>query len=68
MYKAVLTGKGSVRIVNFITIGTGGLVLRRGYESHYSTCKYALSSALSMCIILIAVVLREYGAAFLCHC
>ena len=31
------------------------------YVGHYS--EYALSSALSVCITLIAVVLREYGAA-----
>ena len=65
-YKAVVTGEGSVRIVNFITIGAGGLVLGRGYVGHYS--EYALSSDLSVCITMIAVVLREYDTAFLCHC
>ena len=57
----MVTGEGSVRIVNFIFRGAGGLVLVRCYVGHYS--EYALSSALSVCITLIAVVLREYGAA-----
>ena len=65
-YKAALTGEGSVWIVNFISIGDGGLVLGRGYVGHYIEC--ALYSALSVCITLIAVVLRKYDAAFLCHC
>ena len=46
-----MTREGSVRIVNFITFGAEGLVL-----GHYS--EYALSSALSVYITLIAVVLR----------
>ena len=45
----MVTGEGSVRIVNFIN--------GCDYVSHYS--KYALSSALSVCITLIAVVLRK---------
>ena len=65
-YKAIMTKKGSAKIVNFITIGAEGLMLRLGYMSHYS--EYALSSTLSIYIILIAIVLSEYNAAFLCHC
>ena len=65
-YKARMTKVGSAKIVNFITIGAGGLMLGRGYISHYS--EYALSSTLSIYITLIAIVLREYNAAFLCHC
>ena len=56
-----MTGEGSVRIVNFIFRGAGGLVLVRCYVGHYS--EFTLSSALSVCIKLIAVVLRKYGAA-----
>ena len=56
-----MTGEWSVRIVNFIFRGAGGLVLVRCYVGHYS--EYTLSSALSVCIKLIAVVLRKYGAA-----
>ena len=37
-----MTKEGSAKIVNFITIGAGGLMLGRGYVSHYSA--YALSS------------------------
>ena len=62
----MVTREGSVRIVNFITFGAGGLVLGRGNVGHYS--EYALYSALSVCITLIAVVLRGISAAFLCHC
>ena len=55
-----MTKEGSTKMVNFITIGAGGLVLGRGYISHYS--KYALSSTLSIYITLIAIVFREYNA------
>ena len=61
-----MTKEGSAKIVNFITTGVGGLILGHGYISHYS--EYALSSALSIYITLIAIVLSEYNAAFLCHC
>ena len=61
-----MTKERSVMIVNFITIGAGGLMLGRGYISHYS--EYALSSTLSIYITLIAIVLREYNTAFLCNC
>ena len=59
-FKANMTKEGSTKMVNFITIGAGGLVLGRGYISHYS--KYALSSTLSIYITLIAIVFREYNA------
>ena len=58
-----MTKEGSAKIVNFITIGAGGLMLGRGYMS-----EYALSSTLSIYITLIAIVLREYNTAFLCNC
>ena len=41
-------------------------MLGRGYISHYS--EYALSSTLSKYSTLIAFILREYDAAFLCYC
>ena len=67
-YKAIVTKESSAKIVNFITIEDGGLMLGLGYMNHYS--KYALSSTLSIYTTLIARVhvLREYNAAFLCHC
>ena len=65
-YKAITTKGGSAKIVNFITIGAGGFVIGCGYISHYS--EYVLSSTLSIYITLIAIVLREYNAAFLCRC
>ena len=64
-YKAIITKEGSAKIVNFRAIGTGGLILGCGYLSHYS--EYALPSTLSIYITLIAIVLSEYNAAFLCH-
>ena len=54
-----MTREGSVKSVNFITIGAGGLMLGRGYMSHYS--EYALYSTLSIYITLIAIVLKEYN-------
>ena len=60
-----MTKEGSSKIVNFITISAGDLMLGRGYLSHYS--EYALSTTLSIYITLIAIVTREYNAAFLCH-
>ena len=46
-----MTKEGSAKIVNFITIGAGGLMLGRGCISHYS--EYGLSYTLSIYIILI---------------
>ena len=54
-YKAILIKGGSAKIVNFFTVGAGGFMLGRGYMRHNS--KYALSSTLSIYIILIAIVL-----------
>ena len=69
-YKAIMTKKGSTKIVNFIIIRTGGLMLGRDYICHDS--EYALSYTLSIYryITLIAIVLSEYNAAFLYmyHC
>ena len=52
MYEEILTKEGSAKIVNFITIGAGGIMLGR----HYS--EYALFSTVSVYITLIAIVLR----------
>ena len=62
----MMTEEGSTKIINVMTPGVGVLMLGCGYMGHYS--EYALSSDLSVCITMIAVVLREYDAAFLCHC
>ena len=59
-----MTKEGSAKIVNFITIGTGGHMLERGYICHHS--EYALPS-LSIYITLIAIVLGEYNSVFLCN-
>ena len=65
-YKVIMTKEGSAKIVNLIIIGVGDLMLRLDYLSHHS--EYALSSPFSIYISLIASVLSEYNAAFLCHC
>ena len=54
------------KIVNFISPWAGVIMPGRGHISHYS--KYAWSSTLSTYIKLIAIVLRDYNAAFLRHC
>ena len=65
-YIVMMTKERSTQIVNFITHGAGVLMLGRGLISHY--CEYVSSSTLSIYITLIAIVLREYNVAFLCHC
>ena len=60
-----MTKEMYAKIVNFITIWAGGHMLWRGYIGYYS--EYALSSTLSIYITLIAFVLTEYNATFLCH-
>ena len=63
MYNVIITKEGSTNIVNSMTPGAGVLVLRR--DHNYSKC--ALSSTLLKYSTLIAIVLRDYNAAFL-HC
>ena len=54
----MITKKGSTKIVNFMTPDDGGLMLRCSSISRYR--EYALSSTLSICSTLIAIVLRVY--------
>ena len=61
----MMTKEGSSKIVNFMTPGAGVLMLGRSHISHYS--EYVLSSTLSIYRTLIAIVLRDYDAAFLYH-
>ena len=61
----MMTKEGSTIIVKFITPGAGVLMLGRG-KCHLS--EYVLSSTQSIYTTLIAIVLRKYNAAFLCHC
>ena len=61
----MMTKEGSSKIVNFMTPGAGVLMLGRSHISHYS--EYVLSSTLSIYSTLIAIVLRDYDAAFLYH-
>ena len=67
----MMTKEGSAKIANFISIGAGGLMLGRGYISHYSVnMHYLLLYQYTGYITMIAVVLSEYNAAFLYmyHC
>ena len=61
----MITKEGSTKIVNFKTPGAGVLMLGRFHISHYS--EYVLSSTLSINVTLIAIVIRDYDAAFLYH-
>ena len=63
MYKVMITKEGSSQIVNFMTPGAGVLMLGHGHISHYS--EYVLSCTLSIYSTFIAIVLRDYDAAFL---
>ena len=61
----MMTKEGSTKIVNFMTPMAEVLMLGRGHISHFS--EYVLSSTLSIYSTLIAIVLREYDAAFRYH-
>ena len=61
----MMTKEGFTKIVNFMTLGAGVLMLRRGHTSHYS--EYVVSSTPLIYSTLIAIVLRDYDAAFLYH-
>ena len=58
----MMTREGSTKIVNFKTPMAEVLMLGRGHISHSS--EYVLSSTLSIYSTLIAIVLRDYDAAF----
>ena len=61
----MMSKEGSAKIVNFMTPGAGVLMIGRGHICHF--CEYVVSSTLSIYITLIAIVLRDYDAAFLYH-
>ena len=60
-----MTKEGSTKIVNFNTPMTEVLILGRGHISYFS--EYVLSSTLLIYSTLIAIVLRDYDAAFRYH-
>ena len=60
-----MTKEGSTKMMNLNTTMAEGLMLRRGHISHLS--EYVLSSTLSIYSTLIAIVLRDYDAAFRYH-
>ena len=57
--------EGFTKFVNLMTPGAGVLMLGRGHISHYSEDE--LYSTLSIYSTLIAIVLKDYDAAFLYH-
>ena len=58
----MMTKEGSTKIVNFNTPRAWVLMLGRGRISHFS--EYVLFSTLSIYSTLIAIMLRDYDAAF----
>ena len=65
MYIVLMTKEGSTEIINFMTPGAGVLMLGRGHISTY--CEYVVFSTLSIYSTLVAIVFRDYDAAFLYH-
>ena len=61
----MMTKEGSTKIVNIMTPWAGALMLGRGPISHYS--EFVVSSTLSIYSTLVAIVSRDYDAAFLYH-
>ena len=60
--------EGSTKIVDFMTLGAGVLVLIKAcpFKSYREN---TLSSTLLIYSTLMAIIiLRDYGADFLCHC
>ena len=64
-----MTKEGSTKIVNMMTPWAWVLMLHvgRGHIRHYSEFVHVVSSTLSIYSTLIAIVLRDYDAAFLYH-
>ena len=60
----MMTKEGSTKIINFMTPWAGVLMLGRGHISHIVN----LHSTLSIKITLIAILLGDYNATYLCHC
>ena len=69
-YIIMMTKERFTEIVNFMTPGVGIFVLGHGHIYRDIRCisEYALASTLSIKSTLIAIVLKDYNAAFLCHC
>ena len=63
-YIVMITNEGSIKIVSFITPGAGVLVLGCGHISHLVKMHYFLKYLL----YFYAIVLRDYGVAFLYQC
>ena len=61
----MMTKEGFIKIVNFMTLRAGVLMLGHGHISHFS--EYVLFSTLLIYSTLIAIVLKDYDAAFLYH-
>ena len=66
MYVVMMTKEGFTKIESFMPPGAGILVLGHGHISHYS--EYVFTSSLSIFFTLIAIVFKDYDAAFLYNC
>ena len=62
----MMTKDGFTKIVNLMIPGAGALMLGYGQVSHYS--EYAVASTLSIYSTLVAIVSRDYDAAYLFYC
>ena len=69
-YIIMMTKERFTEIVNFMTPWVRIFVLGHGHIYRVIRCisEYALASTLSNKSTLIAIVLKDYNAAFLCHC
>ena len=65
-YLEMIIKEESSKILNFMTPWVEVLMVGRGHITRYS--EYVLSSTLSIYFTLIAIVLKDYDAAFLQHC
>ena len=64
-YVLIMTKEGSTIILHNMTLGAGVLMLGCCHISQYS--EYVVSFTLSIYSTLIAIVLRDFDAAFLYH-
>ena len=62
-YILMMTKEGSTKIVDIMTPRAVVLMLGHGHISHYS--EFVVSSTLSIYSTLVAIVLRDYDAAYL---
>ena len=65
-YIVMMTKEGCTKIVNYMALGAGVLILGSVHISQY--IEYASSSTISIYNTLIAIVLRDYNVDFVRIC